>query len=314
MRVVFMGTPDFAVPALEALVSSDRHAVSLVVTQPDRPKGRSGAPSPSDVKRCALAHGIPVYQPARIRNPESVERLREENPDIIVVTAFGQILSKEILDLPRYGCINIHGSLLPQYRGAAPVQWAVIDGQREAGNTIMQMNEGLDTGDILLQESILLAPDETGGSLYERLSQMSGPLLLRTLEGLEAGTIKPVPQDESKATHVGKIGREMGELDWSLPAARLEHLVRGLNPRPGAYTRWNGKLLKIWMAKAADGTADLKASARPGTVVTAASDRLLVQTGAGLLALTQLQLEGRKRLAVCDFLRGCRIQAGDHLE
>ena len=314
MRVVFMGTPDFAIPALEALVSSGRHTVSLVVTQPDRPKGRSGAPAPSDVKRCALSHDLPVYQPARIRSPEAVARLREENPDIIVVAAFGQILSKEILDLPTYGCINIHGSLLPKYRGAAPVQWAVIDGQEEAGDTIMQMDEGLDTGDILLQERIALSPDETGGSLYDRLSQMGGPLLLRALDLLEAGMLTPIPQKESEATHVGKISRQMGELDFTRPALSLEHLVRGLNPRPGAYTHWNGRLLKIWMARAlpqdAAGKGDI---CSPGCIVRAEDGLLLVQTGEGLLSLTEVQLEGKRRLSAEDFLRGSRMREGERL-
>ena len=335
MKVIFMGTPDFAVPSLRALAGAKKHEVALVVTQPDRPKGRSKSLQPSDVKCCALELGIPVYQPERVRTPEAIARLREENADIIVVAAFGQILPKELLEMPRYGCINLHGSLLPEYRGASPIQQAVIDGKKEAGNTVMQMAEGLDSGDILLQESVTLAEDETAGSLYARLSEMGGPLLLRALDAIEAGTAVPVPQDASRATHVKMLRKEMGDLDWTQPAQRLECQVRGFNPWPTAYTHWNGKLLKIWMAKAVPetaGTASGRAEAAvmcdsgevvapaerqarvlPGTVVEAQGDLLLVQTGDGLLSLTEVQLEGKKRLPVRDFLLGCRIRPGDVL-
>ena len=357
MKIIFMGTPDFAVPSLRALAGAKKHEVALVVTQPDRPKGRSKSLQPSDVKCCALELGIPVYQPERVRTPDAIARLREENADIIVVAAFGQILPKELLEMPRYGCINLHGSLLPEYRGASPIQQAVIDGKKEAGNTVMQMAEGLDSGDILLQERVTLAEDETAGSLYARLSGMGGPLLLRALDEIEAGTITPVPQDASKATHVKMLRKEMGDLDWAQPAQRLECQVRGFNPWPAAYTHWNGKLLKIWMAKAvpetdctAAGGADAarkvsaaeaaagktkavgggdvpfisdpgedaalserQARTLPGTVIEAQGDRLLVQTGDGVLALTEVQLEGKKRLPVRDFLLGCRIRPGDVL-
>ncbi len=332
MRIVFMGTPDFAVPALKALAESDKHQVTLVVTQPDRPKGRSGKPAPSDVKTCALEYGIPVFQPEKIREKEAAERLAEEKADIFVVAAFGQILPREILEMPRYGCVNIHGSLLPKYRGAAPIQWAVLNGEKEAGNTIMQMNEGLDTGDILTQESVLLDEKETAGSLYDKLSQMGGALLLRTLDRLEEGSITPVPQDDAQSCYAKMLRKEMGQIDWSKSAEEIGRLVRGLNPWPSAYTHWNHKLLKIWMASpvsqeqlgvleaagkeaASDAAADAegKALPAPGTVVAAAKDRLWIQTGDGLLALEDVQLEGKKRMPAASLLMGCRIQPGDVL-
>lgn len=325
MKIVFMGTPDFAVPALKALAESAKHEVSLVVTQPDRPRGRSGKPAPSDVKLCAEQYGIPVFQPEKVREEAAVERLRRENADIFVVAAFGQLLPKAILEMPRFGCINIHGSLLPAYRGAAPVQWAVLDGQKEAGDTIMQMNEGLDTGDILMQESIPLSADETAGSLYDKLSSMGGPLLLKALDAIEAGTVTPVPQGDSGTHYAKMLRKEMGNIDWTKSAEEIGRLVRGLNPWPSAYTHWNGKMLKIWMAETVTqeelsalgcdekNGMDLK-EAQPGTVMIVTKDTLMVQTGDGLLALTELQMEGKKRMPVQAFLMGCRLQTGEKLE
>lgn len=325
MKIVFMGTPDFAVPALKALAESAKHEVSLVVTQPDRPRGRSGKPAPSDVKFCAEQYGIPVFQPEKVREEASVERLRRENADIFVVAAFGQLLPKTILEMPRFGCINIHGSLLPAYRGAAPVQWAVLDGQKEAGDTIMQMNEGLDTGDILMQENIPLSADETAGSLYDKLSSMGGPLLLKALDAIEAGTVTPVPQGDSGTHYAKMLRKEMGNIDWTKSAEEIGRLVRGLNPWPSAYTHWNGKMLKIWMAETVTqeelsalgcdekNGMDLK-EAQPGTVMIVTKDTLMVQTGDGLLALTELQMEGKKRMPVQAFLMGCRMQTGEKLE
>lgn len=325
MKIVFMGTPDFAVPALKALAESAKHEVSLVVTQPDRPRGRSGKPAPSDVKLCAEQYGIPVFQPEKVREEASVERLRRENADIFVVAAFGQLLPKTILEMPRFGCINIHGSLLPAYRGAAPVQWAVLDGQKEAGDTIMQMNEGLDTGDILMQESIPLSADETAGSLYDKLSSMGGPLLLKALDAIEEGNVTPVPQGDSGTHYAKMLRKEMGNIDWTKSAEEIGRLVRGLNPWPSAYTHWNGKMLKIWMAEPVTqeelsalgcdekNGMDLK-EAQPGTVMIVTKDTLMVQTGDGLLALTELQMEGKKRMPVQAFLMGCRLQTGEKLE
>ena len=325
MKIVFMGTPDFAVPALKALAESAKHEVSLVVTQPDRPRGRSGKPAPSDVKLCAEQYGIPVFQPEKVREEAAVERLRRENADIFVVAAFGQLLPKTILEMPRFGCINIHGSLLPAYRGAAPVQWAVLDGQKEAGDTIMQMNEGLDTGDILMQESIPLSADETAGSLYDKLSSLGGPLLLKALDAIEEGNVTPVPQGDSGTHYAKMLRKEMGNIDWTKSAEEIGRLVRGLNPWPSAYTHWNGKMLKIWMAEPVTqeelsalgcdekNGMDLK-EAQPGTVMIVTKDTLMVQTGDGLLALTELQMEGKKRMPVQAFLMGCRLQTGEKLE
>ncbi len=324
MKVIFMGTPDFAVPALRALAESGKHNVSLVVTQPDRPRGRSGRPAPSAVKVCAEEYGIPVFQPERIRQEEAIQEIGGEAADVIVVAAFGQILPKEILEMPRFGCINIHGSLLPKYRGAAPIQRAVLNGEKTAGNTIMQMNEGLDTGDILAQERIVLEPDETAGSLYVKLAQMGGRLLLETLEKLEKGEIIPIAQRDEDSSYAKMLTKEMGRIDWNMDAQTIGNLVRGMNPWPSAYTRWNGKLLKIWMAAPVTeenyaelgcGIGERRAfeDAKPGTVMMAAGELMAVQTGKGLLALKELQLEGKKRMPVADFLRGVRIQVGDLL-
>ena len=238
-----MGTPDFAVPTLEALIGAG-HELAAVVTQPDKPKGRGKAVLMTPVKERALECGIPVYQPKRVREPEFLDVLRKLNPDVIVVVAFGQILPREILTLPPFGCVNVHASLLPKYRGAAPIQWAVIDGETVSGVTTMQMNEGLDTGDILEQEEISLDPEETGGSLFEKLASLGGKMILSTLKGLEDGSIIPRAQGEMTTPYAKMLTKAMGEIDWSMDAASIERLVRGLNPWPSAYTYVNGKTLK----------------------------------------------------------------------
>ncbi len=247
MRIIFMGTPDFSVPTLEALVASEQE-VGAVVTQPDKPKGRGKEIHMSPVKECALKHNIPVYQPVRARDEAFVGEMRTLKPDAMVVIAFGQILPKSLLDLPKYGCVNIHASLLPKYRGAAPIQWAVINGDEETGVTTMMMDVEMDTGDMLEKTVIKLNPDETGGSLFDRLSLLGGDLILSTLSKLEKGEITPQPQDHAQATYVKKISKSMGDIDWTMDAVSIERLVRGLNPWPSAFTRWNGKMLKIWEA------------------------------------------------------------------
>ena len=254
MRIVFMGTPDFAVPTLEALIGAG-HELAAVVTQPDKPKGRGKAVLMTPVKEKALECGIPVYQPKRVREPEFLDVLRKLNPDVIVVVAFGQILPREILTLPPFGCVNVHASLLPKYRGAAPIQWAVIDGETVSGVTTMQMNEGLDTGDILEQEEISLDPEETGGSLFEKLASLGGKMILSTLKGLEDGSIIPRAQGEMTTPYAKMLTKAMGEIDWSMDAASIERLVRGLNPWPSAYTYVDGKTLKIWKARVEAGEA-----------------------------------------------------------
>ena len=309
MRIVFMGTPDFSVPALEALVEGG-HEVVAAITQPDKPKGRGKAVLMTPVKEKAMELGIPVYQPVKVREPEFVEKLRQMEPDAIVVVAFGQILPKSILEIPRYGCVNIHASLLPKYRGAAPIQWAVIDGERESGVTTMFMNEGLDTGDMLEKEAVTLDPKETGGSLHDKLSAIGGRLILSTLKGLEDGTLKGTPQTDEGTCYAKMLKKSRGDIDWTMDAAAIERLIRGLNPWPSAYTCLHGKTLKIW-----DGDVlEREYGVEPGTVAEVAKDRLVVQTGQGSLAIRSLQLEGKKRMDAGDFLRGYAVEAGTRLE
>ena len=303
MRVCFMGTPDFAASVLERV--AEEHEIVLVVTQPDRVNGRGGKVTVSDVKAWAIEHDVPVFQPEKIRKPEAIEELKKYDFDIAVVAAFGQILPPAVLDMPKYGCVNVHASLLPRYRGAAPIQWAVINGDKETGVTTMQMGPGLDDGDILLQETVPISPDETGGSLFDKLAVTGGKLILKTLSGIEAGTIKPRKQDETAATHVGMIRKDMGNLDFTRSADELERLVRGLNPWPSAYTFLDGKMLKIWKAEVCKKNSD----AAPGTCVREEND-LYVATGEGFLKFLEVQIEGKKRMAVSDFLRGHDIHTG----
>lgn len=310
MRIIFMGTPDFSVPTLEALVASE-HEVAAVVTQPDKPKGRGKEIHMSPVKECALKHNIPVYQPVRARDEAFVEEMRTLKPDAMVVIAFGQILPKSLLDLPKYGCVNIHASLLPKYRGAAPIQWAVINGDEETGITTMMMDVEMDTGDMLEKTVIKLNPDETGGSLFDRLSLLGGDLILSTLSKLEKGEITPQPQDHAQATYVKKISKSMGDIDWTMDAVSIERLVRGLNPWPSAFTRWNGKMLKIWEAKV---LPDLETKAPCGSVISASDEGLKIQTGNGVLCVTSLQLEGKKRMDTAAFLRGYQVESGFIME
>ena len=310
MRIIFMGTPDFSVPTLEALVASE-HEVAAVVTQPDKPKGRGKEIHMSPVKECALKHNIPVYQPVRARDEAFVEEMRTLKPDAMVVIAFGQILPKSLLDLPKYGCVNIHASLLPKYRGAAPIQWAVINGDEETGITTMMMDVEMDTGDMLEKTVIKLNPDETGGSLFDRLSLLGGDLILSTLSKLEKGEITPQPQDHAQATYVKKISKSMGDIDWTMDAVSIERLVRGLNPWPSAFTRWNGKMLKIWEAKV---PPDPETKAPCGSVISASDEGLKIQTGNGVLCVTSLQLEGKKRMDTAAFLRGYQVESGCIME
>lgn len=310
MKIIFMGTPDFSVGTLEALTRAG-HEVTLAVTQPDKPKGRGKSMQFPPVKEAALAHGIEVYQPAKVRDESCIEYLRNYEADIIVVVAFGQILPKEILTMPRYGCINVHASLLPKYRGAAPIQWAVINGEQVTGVTTMRMDEGLDTGDMILKEEVVLTPEETGGSLFERLAQTGAELCLKTLTVIEDGTAVYTPQDHTQATHTTMIKKQLGEIDWNKPAEELERLIRGLNPWPSAYTHLNGKTLKIWKAAVAEQEGNRQAE--PGAVAEVTKDSLAVQTGQGLLKLLEVQLEGKKRMPIDAFLRGCSVELGYRL-
>lgn len=308
MKIIFMGTPDFAACTLKALAEAG-HEIVLVVTQPDKPKGRGKALQFPAVKELALAYNIEVYQPKRIRNLECVEYLKKYAPDIMVVAAFGQILPAEILEMPKYGCINVHASLLPKYRGASPIQWAVINGEQTAGVTIMQMDTGVDTGDIIAKAEIPVAEDETGGSLFDKLAEVGAQLCVSTLAHIEDGTAVRTKQDEAQATHVGMISKDMGNIDWKKPAVEIERFVRGLNPWPSAFTKLDGRTLKIWKAAVLED----KNEAEAGSIVLADKKQLAVQTGAGQLALLEVQLEGKKRMPVDAFLRGYQITAGKKL-
>ena len=301
MRVVFMGTPDFSVPALEKI--ADKHEVVAVVTQQDRPKGRGHKMQFTPVKEKAVELNIPVYQPEKVKNPEFVQVLKELKPDVIVVIAFGQILSKEILDLPKYGCINVHASLLPEYRGAAPIQWAVIDGKKESGVTTMYMAEGLDTGDIIDKKIVELDKKETGGSLFDKLAITGGSLILETLEKLENNTAVTT-QDDDKSTYAGKITKELGHIDFTKSAEEIERLIRGLNPWPSAFTYLDEKVLKIWDAD----VIDEEVVEEPGTIIST-NKTLKVATADGYLDIKELQLQGKKRMDVVSFLNGYKINS-----
>ena len=304
MRIVFMGTPDFAVPTLTALIEGG-HEVVAVVTQPDKPKGRGKAVLMTPVKEKAIEYEIPVYQPVKVRDPEFVELLKTMAPDAIVVVAFGQILPKSILDLPKYGCVNVHASLLPKYRGAAPIQWAVIDGEKESGVTTMMMDVGLDTGDILLVQRTPIGPEETAGELFDRLAPMGADCLKKTVRALEEKRITPVKQDEQKATYAPMLDKTMAELDFTRPAAELHNLIRGLNPWPVAYTHYGDKKLKVFAARVEQGSGE------PGTVLDA--DRFVIACGEGALRFTEVQLEGSRRMSAEEFLRGKKIFVGRSL-
>ena len=308
MRVIFMGTPDFSVGTLEALIQAG-HQVVLAVTQPDKPRGRGGKRQFPPVKETALEYGIPVFQPRKVREPENIEELRKYQADVIVVVAFGQILPREILELTPYGCINVHASLLPSYRGAAPIQWAVINGETVSGVTTMQMDEGLDTGDMLLKTEVPLEPEETGGSLHDKLAAAGASLCVRTLKALEEGTVTPKKQGESPTAYASMLKKEMGEIRWEEPAISIERLIRGLNPWPSAYTGWQDKTMKIWEAE----VLEEDSGQEPGTVVRVDKDGFLVQTGKGLLKVTALQIPGKKRMEADAFLRGYSMEPGEKL-
>lgn len=320
MRIVFMGTPDFSVPALKALVEAG-HQVIAVVTQPDKPKGRGKEVQMTPVKIQAMEYGIPVYQPAKVREASFVEVLKGLEADVYVVIAFGQILPKAVLELPKYGCINIHASLLPKYRGAAPIQWCVIDGEGETGITTMMMDVGLDTGDMLEKAVIPIEEKETGGSLHDKLSMAGGDLILSTLKKLEEGTLVRMPQTDEGTCYAKMLTKSLGDIDWNQGAVSIERLIRGLNPWPSAYTMWNGKTIKIWAAdviagrEAADFLSESGVPAEtgtaPGTVVCSDKRGLVVCTGGGLLSIRELQMEGKKRMDTPAFLRGYPIPAGD---
>lgn len=311
MRIVFMGTPDFAVFTVDELYNAG-HEIVLCITQPDKPRGRSGKLTPSPVKAWALEHNIDVFQPKKIRDEEAVNYLKGIGFDIAVVAAFGQILPREILEMPRFGCINVHASLLPKYRGAAPIQWAILNGEEKTGVTIMQMGVGLDDGDILLTKEVVLDGTETGGELFDNLASIGATTCVEAIDMIDKGDIAPVPQDDSLATHVGMISKELGKIDWLSEAAKIERYVRGLNPWPTAYTSLGGKNLKIWKshvvteAELSDKNVDVS-SIDAGKVCFVDKKNLFVMTGEGILSLDEIQLEGKKRMVISAFLLGKSI-------
>ena len=307
MRIVFMGTPDFAVGTLQALVESGKHEIAAVVTQPDRPKGRGQKMLMTPVKEYALSQGLPVYQPAKVKTPEVIAQLRELRPEIIVVAAFGQLLNQELLALPPLGCVNVHASLLPKYRGSAPVQWSVLNGDAETGVSIMQMDEGLDTGDVLYCKKIAIDPEETSGELFDRVTAVGAEALCETIPQIAAGTLTAVPQDHENATLAPMLNKEMAEFHLTDTAAHIHNWVRGMNPWPGAwFITSGGKKLKVMSSRmaAANGEA-------PGTVL--ATKPLTIACGEGAIQLLEVVPEGKKPMDGTAFAAGLRLKTGDNL-
>ena len=310
MKIIFMGTPDFAAGALEALIGAG-HEIRLVVTQPDRPKGRSKELIPSPVKVCAEKNGIPVFQPERVKRPEAVEVLRRVEADVYIVAAFGQILSQEILDIPPLGCLNIHASLLPKYRGASPIQHVIIDGEEKTGVTIMQMDAGIDTGDMLYKKEIPIEDTDNYETLHDKLTVLGGKAVVEALELLEQGNLKPEKQRDDLSCYAPLIERSMGEIDFSLDALTIDRRIRGMTPWPSAYTSYKGKQLKIWRAEP---DMEAVATGQPGEILQVDRDRVTVAAGRGVLHVYELQLEGKKRMTAHDFLLGVKMQPGEILE
>ena len=316
MQIVFMGTPDFAVGALEALLKAG-HEITAVVTQPDKAKGRSGQLQFPPVKECALKYGIEVFQPEKIKAQEAVAELKKYPADVYIVAAFGQLLSKEILDIPKLGCLNIHASLLPGYRGASPIQNVIINGEQETGVTIMQMDTKLDTGDILYQKSVSIEAEDTFETLHDKLMVLGGEAVTEALTLLEAGKINPVKQDDALSCYAPLIEKSMGELDFTKSAVVLDRLIRGMTPWPSAYTYYRGKQLKVWKAvPVMEQEAGAKAQGSMGAagmIAAISKDHIRVRTGEGFLDIYELQLEGKKRMSTRDFLLGVRMEAGEQL-
>ena len=310
MRIVFMGTPDFAVGSLQALCESGKHEILAVVTQPDRPKGRGNKLLQTPVKEYALEQGLTVYQPQKVKTPEFVELLHELQPELIVVAAFGQFLSKEILELPKYGCINVHASLLPKYRGAAPIQYAIIKGEKESGVTIMQMDIGMDTGAMLDKVVVPIAENTTMGELHDALREQGAALLLQVIDKIATGTAVAEPQDNEQATYATLLDRSMEHIDWSKTAQEVHNLIRGFNPAPSTFTKLpNGKSLKIWGSK----MTDKSSAAAAGTVIETGKHIFFVACGEGVLEITEVQPESKKRMPAQVFLNGRGVQEGDLL-
>jgi methionyl-tRNA formyltransferase len=304
-KIVFMGTPEFAVPALKTLIENG-HEVLSVITQPDRPKGRGKKIVPSPVKQAATAYELEVLQPEKASAPQFCEIIRGKRPDLLVVVAFGQILKKNLLDIPSWGVLNIHASLLPKYRGAAPIQWAIINNEAKTGLTALLMDEGLDTGPILLQQEVSLLPNETAGQLHDRLSALAGDFLVRTLKDLAENRLRERPQDQAKSTYAPKIDRDMSLITWEKPAETVSALIRALDPWPGAFTKVRGKDIKIFSSQ----VVDKEWIGLPGRVAGHDESGLMVETGKGTVKIGELQIPGKKRLSAKDFLRGFPLDKG----
>ena len=310
MRIVFMGTPDFAVGSLQALAECGKYEIVGVVTQPDRPKGRGNKMLMTPVKEYALSKGYEVYQPQKVKTPEFVQILRDMQPDLIVVAAFGQFLSQEILSMPKYGCINVHASLLPKYRGAAPIQYAIIKGESESGVTIMQMDIGMDTGAMLDKVVVPIGANTTMGELHDELKVKGAELLLTVIEKIEAGTVVAEPQDNDEATYATLLDRSMERIDWTKSAQEVHNLIRGFNPAPSTFTKLpNGKSLKIWCSR----MTDKNTTAVPGTVIELSKHSFFVACGRGVLEITEVQPESKKRMPAQVFINGRGVQVGDVL-
>lgn len=307
MKIIFMGTPDFSVPTLDA-IKKDGNEIVLVVTQPDKKKGRKGILTPPPVKEWAVKNNISIFQPVKLREKQNIEELEKYEADVIVVAAFGQILPKEVLDMPKYGCINVHASLLPKYRGASPIQWAILNGDDETGVTTMQMGVGLDDGDILLQKKVPISSEDTGGSLFDKLSKVGADLLVETLHRIEKNDIVRIPQDDEKATHVGLIKKDFGILSFDEENKYILNKIRALNPWPSAFTFYKDKMVKIWKAKSVSFN---NKGYEYGDLVVENKDELLVVTRNGAISILELQEEGKKRMHAADFLRGHKIEKGD---
>lgn len=305
MRVVFMGTPDFAVPCLESIINAG-HFVAGVFTQPDKPKGRGYTLTPPPVKVCALSHNIEVYQPITLKDDNTFNLLKELSPEVIVVVAYGKILPKNILDLPKYGCINVHASLLPKYRGAAPIHWSIINGEKETGVTAMYMDVGLDTGDMILKKSVKIGENETTGELHDRLSELGAELITKTLEKLQLGNYTREKQNNDMSCYSPMINKSLGKIDWSKSAQEIHNLIRGLNPAPSAFTKFNNKNIKIYRSIPTEGKG------KAGEVISL--NPLTIACGIGAVKVLELQLEGKKRMKSEDFLRGYSLNIGDIFE
>ena len=304
LRIVFMGTPEFAVPSLRALIEVGENVVAIV-TQPDKPRGRGKKLTPPPVREAALKHNIPVFQPEKIKDEPFITAISNFSPDVIAVVAYGKILPKAILDIPPKGCINVHASILPKYRGAAPINWAIINGEKETGITTMLLDEGMDTGDMLLTEKVEIRDDDTASSLHDRLKYIGADLLIKTIKGIKSETIRPIPQDDSQATYAPMLKKEDGRIDWTMKAEEIKNLIRGFFPWPGAYTRWDGKQIKIFKAEVEAGVKE-----EPGTVINISTEGIFVATGKGILLIKELQPENKNRMTASEFIKGYRIVKG----